>query len=134
MTKSHWRISFLGLLSYFVSSILAELFFPNSTGLATLIFLFAFLISFIIGYHFYTEKVLTSQAKKLQQNEVDERFYQIRNLASWYTLLGLFVSGGIVVVVFQNVFSEEVLQAFRMVILFGIGLYFVIFSVVRKRM
>lgn len=134
MTKSHWRISFLGLLSYFVSIILAELFFPNSTGLATLIFLFVFLIIFIIGYPFYTEMVLTSRAKKLQQNEVDERFYQIRNQASWYTLLGLFVSSGIVVVVFQNIFSEEVLQAFRMVILFGIGLYFVIFSVVRKRM
>lgn len=93
MTNYFLKTFFMGISVYFISSIFIEVFIPDYSYKSLVSFLF--LVLFLGAYLFYNKKVVSKEKQKEAQNQADERFYQVRNAASWNVLLILFISGAI---------------------------------------
>lgn len=114
MTKYFLKSFLMGISVYFISSIFIEFFIPNYSYKRLVSFLF--LVLFLGVYLFYNKKVVSKEKQKETQNQADERFYQLRNTASWNTLVVLFISGAISLVIFGNLLEEASLQIIRIIL------------------
>lgn len=77
---------------------------------------------------------MSKEKQKEAQNQADERFYQVRNAASWNVLLILFISGAISLLLFGNLLEEASLQIIRIILLYLVFMYFLVYFIVEKRM
>ena len=132
MTNYFLKTFFMGISVYFISSIFIEVFIPDYSYKSLVSFLF--LVLFLGAYLFYNKKVVSKEKQKEAQNQADERFYQVRNAASWNVLLILFISRAISLLLFGNLLEEASLQIIRIILLYLVFMYFLVYFIVEKRM
>lgn len=132
MTNYFLKTFFMGISVYFISSIFIEVFIPDYSYKSLVSFLF--LVLFLRAYLFYNKKVVSKEKQKEAQNQADERFYQVRNAASWNVLLILFISRAISLLLFGNLLEEASLQIIRIILLYLVFMYFLVYFIVEKRM